>query len=329
MKRTDQGPMTPPEHTEEAAQRESLVILSDLHLGSDLLEHAPVQSRRPAEFDADFVDLLDHYRQTPPDGSRWRLVIAGDLFDFIGMSLSPERDIDTPPTEEELAHGLGNAADHAVAKMRAIARRHPDVFAALARFVSAGHALTIIHGNHDLALHWSSVRAELLSVLLEHVEQGERDRFLERIEFTEWFFYRDGLAYIEHGHQYDPFCSTHHVLAPFSPTDPKRLARGFCDVLLRYVVRQTPGLPEHGHEETGLWFYANFARQLGIGGGAGILVRYVNAIRELFRLRRDHMSEAGSRLRAGHERAMRRFLAPVAASAALRSRLRRRQCRAR
>ncbi len=308
------GPVLNPPSATPSNVSESLVVLSDLHLGSDLLEHAPeaARSRRSKDFDADFVELLDHYRREPPPGGRWRLVIAGDLFDFIGMSLRPDGELVTAPTEEELAHGLGNSADHAVAKIRAIAARHGDVFGALSRFVAAGHALTIIHGNHDLALHWAAVREELLATLLRHARSGgelDETAFLSRVEFTEWFFYRDGVAYIEHGHQYDPFCATHHVLSPLSPVDPARLARGFSDVLLRYVVRQTPGLPEHGHEDAGLWFYVSFALRLGVGGGFALVLRYIRAIRELFRLRRAHLSGATKRVRRRHERAMRRFAA--------------------
>ena len=233
--------------------------------------------------------------------------MAGDLFDFIGMTISPTSQ-DTAPNEEELRHGLGNASDHAVAKLRAVVRRHPEVFAAMSRLVADGHGLTIIHGNHDVELHWEAVQEELFSTLVALARaQGpvDAEEFLSRVELSEWFFYRDGVAYIEHGHQYDPFCASQHVLSPLSPVDPRRLARGFCDVLLRFVVRQTPGLPEHGHEDTGLWYYASFARRLGISGALALGLRYVRAIRELFRLRRAQMSDAAKRVSIGHERAMR------------------------
>ena len=40
-------------------------------------------------------------------------------------------------------------------------------------------------------------------------------------------------------------------MAPLSPMDPKRIARSFWDVLLRWVVRPTRGMPEYGHERMG------------------------------------------------------------------------------
>ncbi len=293
---------------------ESLIVLSDVHLGSDLVS---TQGRkRSREIDDDLTRLIDHYRQHPPARGRWRLVIAGDLIDFIGMTLPSERtDIETAPSEEERLHGLGNARDHTLAKMRAVAERHREVFDAFGRFVADGNAITIIHGNHDLELYWEDVREELTRTLVKGGEAHVASRgatldleaFLSRLEYSPWFFYRDGVAYIEHGHQYDEYCATEHILAPLSPMDPRRVARGFCDVLLRFVVRQTPGLSEHGHEEMGIVDYLRFGRRLGAGGKAELVVRFARAIRELFRLRRAHLAEATAAVRAQHEQAMARF----------------------
>ncbi len=297
---------------------ESLIVLSDVHLGSDLVAHGPASAlrRRSAQIDEELANLLDHYRRRPPERGRWRLVIAGDLIDFIGIVLPSESaEVETAPSEEERAHGLGNARDHALAKMRAVAERHGDVFDAMARFVADGNALTIIHGNHDLELYWDEVREELTRTLTVRARayacaQGrsfDGDRFLERLDYSPWFFYRDGVAYIEHGHQYDAYCATHHLLAPLSPIDPRRVARGFCDVLLRFVVRQTPGLTEHGHEAMGIVDYLRFGWRLGTGGMVALALRFARAVRELFKLRRAYLEGATQSLRAQHERAMARF----------------------
>jgi UDP-2,3-diacylglucosamine pyrophosphatase LpxH len=291
---------------------ESLIVLSDVHLGSDLVAHGPTSRRRSREIDEDLVRLVDHYRAEAPQRGRWRLVIAGDLIDFIGISLPADQEgLETEPSAEERKHGLGSANDHAVAKMRAVADRHREIFDAFARFVADGNALTIIHGNHDLELHWEDVRAELTRALvagaLAHDPALDEAAFLERVEFSPWFFYRDGVAYIEHGHQYDAYCATEHLLAPLSPLDPRRVARGFCDVLLRFVVRQTPGLSESGHESLGIVDYLRFGTRLGIRGMVALGVRFALAIRELFRLRREHLHEATRRLRVQHLLALRRF----------------------
>lgn len=295
---------------------ESLIVLSDVHLGSDLVAYPPDGPARSRETDVDLTRLVDHYRGKPPPRGRFRLVIAGDLIDFIGIVLPPESAVlETAPSEEERAHGLGNARDHTLAKLRAVLARHRPVFDAFARFVADGHALTIIHGNHDLELYWDEVRAELTRTLVASARsyaarEGrslDPSAFVERIEYSPWFFYRDGVAYIEHGHQYDAYCATEHVLAPLSPADPRRVARGFCEVLLRFVVRQTPGLTEHGHERMGIVDYLRFGHRLGLAGMAALALRFVRAIRELFRVRRAHLGDAARALRAQHDQALARF----------------------
>jgi UDP-2,3-diacylglucosamine pyrophosphatase LpxH len=301
---------------------ESLLILSDVHLGNDLNDLDPDGIRRSEKVDTDLASLLAHYRRTPPAGKRWRLVIAGDFIDFIGMTILPrDRALDTEPSEEEREHGLGNAADHARVKLRAVAARHRIVFDALADFVAEGHALTIVHGNHDVEFHWDGVKEEMLALLLETaVSRGVMttggvlgegpqnnngaDAYLGRIEFAPWFYYVGGVAYIEHGHQYDTLCSTENGLAPLSPLDPRRIARTFSDVFLRWVVRPTRGVPEYGHEKMGLVDYVLLGARMGFGGLLRLFVRYLSAVVELFRLRRAHLSEATRALRQEHERRM-------------------------
>jgi 3',5'-cyclic AMP phosphodiesterase CpdA len=294
-----------------SASRESLLVLSDLHLGSDVNDRAPPGGacRRSQRIDADLIALLAHYRATRPIGDRWRLVIAGDLIDFMGMAVESRGcALDTELTNEERAHGLGTAADHARVKLRRVAERHADVFAALAAFVRAGHALTVVHGNHDVEFYWEDVRSDFRALLVAHARAQDpaldADVFEARVEFTPWFFYRRGVAYIEHGHQYDPLCATEHVMAPLSPRDPRRLAPGFCEVLLRYVVRPTRGLREHGHERLGMLDYLVFAARLGLGGMVALGGRFALAIIELFRVRRAQLSQAAQALREEHERRM-------------------------
>jgi len=322
---------------------ESLVVLSDVHLGSDLGVPEALPPARSAAIDDDLCRLIDHYRTSRPSGSRWRLVIAGDFIDFVGMTLPTNAPgTETEPNEEELMHGLGNAEDHAVAKMRAVAVRHADVFAALGRFVATGHALTFIRGNHDAELHWDLVREELLATVVGHARTWSEEQALSgaalsgaqpaalsgaataalsgeapaafdaaaiaaRIEDAPWFLDVAGVAYIEHGHQYDPFCSVDHVLSPRRARDPRRTAWGFVDVLLRFVVRRTPGVPEYGHETMGVTDYLRMAAGLGPSGMWLLLVRFVRAIRELFRLRTEYATDAARGLATEHELLLTKF----------------------
>ena len=205
-----------------------------------------------------------------------------------------------------MAHGLGNAQDHARVKLQRVAVRHSEVLASIAEFVAKGHALTMVHGNHDIEFHWQAVRDEFKAILARLAIQAHPEidagELIARIEFNPWFFWSDGVAYIEHGHQYDAFCATDYVMAPLSPLDPRRIARGFTDVFLRYVVRPTKGMKEHGHESMGLLDYISFAVGLGARGLLRLGWRFASAVIELFRLRRLHFTEAGRKLREEHEK---------------------------
>jgi len=290
---------------------ESLLILSDVHLGNDLNDLTTDGVRRSERVDADLASLLAHYRRTPPCGRCWRLIIAGDFIDFIGMAILPrDGDLDTEPSAEEREHGLGNAVDHGRVKLRAVAARHRVVFQAIAEFVADGHALTIVHGNHDVEFHWDGVKQELKALLVQMALEARggdgtfASDFASRIEFAPWFYYVGGVAYVEHGHQYDTLCSTEHVMAPLSPLDPRRIARSFSDIFLRWVVRPTRGMPEYGHERMGAVDYVMLGVRLGLGGLVTLATRFVLAIRELLRLRRAYLSDAAKALREEHERRM-------------------------
>ncbi len=288
---------------------ESLLVLSDIHLGSDLNDHPqpPGFGRRSARIDADLAKMLDHYRRTPPRGSRWRIVFAGDFIDFIGIAILPSTEhLATEPNAEERAHGLGNASDHAREKFRRVGERHVDVFRALAAFVADGHAVTIVHGNHDVEFHWDAVRDDFRA-LLASARGIDPALVAEQVEFQPWFYWADGVAYIEHGHQYDAFCSQTHPMLPLSPLDPRRIARGFCEVLLRFVVRPTRGLREHGHENLGMLGYIAFGASLGARGLVGLAVAFVRAIVEMFRVRREWLGEQARALREEHERRVAAF----------------------
>jgi hypothetical protein len=209
----------------------------------------------------------------------------------------------TEPTAAERAFGLGGAEDHVRLKLARARARHPEVFAELNAFVTDGNAMTFIQGNHDMEMHWDSVRADFVELLLSSIPDGtDRDAAAARIEFEPWFFHRDGLVYIEHGHQYDPFCATPYILAPLSPCDPKRVSQSLSDTLLRYIVRRTPGMKEYGHENRGLASYISWGLMLGARGTAGLFKRFFNAVAVLRDVAKAYGSELGTIVRDEHER---------------------------
>jgi len=283
----------------------NLLALSDLHLGSDLVHHArPDAPRRSASSerrDRALVALLDWYRERPVEDQPWRLVIGGDFVDLTGMSVLPnpgERTENfTEPTGEELSHGLGGAADHALAKLRLVMAHHESVMDALARFLAAGNELVIVPGNHDVDWHWEELQVDFRQALARRANVAP-----ERIQFSPWFYYEEGLIYLEHGHQYDGYCSHDHVLYPVSPRDPRRTTQSLSDILVRYVVRPTRGMTEGGHDGMGASDYVRFALSLGVGGMAALARRFVNVAVAAVALWREHLSDAAGWVRREHER---------------------------
>jgi hypothetical protein len=118
------------------------------------------------------------------------VVLAGDIFN---LSLdAPSRD----PAES----------------VQSIVRSYPELVSAIRQHLAAGHALTLIGGNHDAGV----------------VSRGTRERLLTlcglngdaRLAIEPWFI-RRGDVHVEHGHAHDPDNAPAHPLAMWSPeTEP-------------------------------------------------------------------------------------------------------------
>jgi UDP-2,3-diacylglucosamine pyrophosphatase LpxH len=287
------------------------LLFSDVHLGADLVQHAqPWTSERLREahqVDHQLGSMLEYYRARSEPGRPWRLVIAGDFIDLVGMSISADPSLAAALSEDDREHGLGSSHEHAAIKMRAVAARHHGLFQKLARFIDAGHALVLIRGNHDVELYWEAAQTAFVEALLARSELPKDDAanralFEQRIEFRHWFYYVRGLLYVEHGHQYDPTCAYQHVLAPLSPRDPFRISYSFSDILLRYVVRPTRQLSQDGHENNSMLWYLRLAFSLGLRGCAQLGYRFFGAVRRMVTAWRDHLSEHAAKVREEHEK---------------------------
>jgi UDP-2,3-diacylglucosamine pyrophosphatase LpxH len=310
------SPSLYPTRSQPPALPPNYLLFSDVHLGADLVQHTRPWTvsrlRDVLRVDRELSAMIAHYRCNPDVDRPWKLIIAGDLIDFMGMSISPHADhvLTTPLTAEELSHGLGSAQDHVEQKMRAVAERHDLVFQELARFVADGHSLVLVRGNHDVEFYWEKARGAFVQALVERApaaavaDASARETFESRIEFRHWFYYEEGLLYVEHGHQYDETCAHHHMLLPLSPRDPRRLAYSISDILMRYVVRPTRGMSMHGHEAMGFMDYIRMAFSMGLSGALRLGYRFGAAIMAMIQVWRDHLSERAKELRAEHDRTM-------------------------
>lgn len=222
-----------------------LLIVSDLHLGRGYYEPQTCcqHGGRISDLEDFFCDnaFFDFVAYHIKPGEEWHLVLNGDVTDFLQV-------IDFPDDEETLAllrervlpesqdwaawvaqkrkFGLGTTAIETSWKLKQIAAGHRVFFLALAYALAAGSRVVIVSGNHDIEWHWPLVKSTLRNLLREAYdpEQIERlsgrpapawhDEALERLLFCPRFYYVKGLAYIEHGCQYEPSNSFSNMFDP-------------------------------------------------------------------------------------------------------------------
>lgn len=186
------------------------VVVSDVHL-CEPVDTDGVWMRwrqRPYFPSGEFVALVDCLLGAFAAGDRAELVFNGDLFDFdAGRVLHGKVMFEDLPRSEPVSVDL----------MRRMLNEHGAFVTALGRWLSSGHEITFIAGNHDPQLGFEGVQRvvrERLSLAAGH------PRFAEAIRFRSWFHHTDDGIHIEHGNQYDPYCSFRYPMRPLVP--PRR-----------------------------------------------------------------------------------------------------------
>jgi UDP-2,3-diacylglucosamine pyrophosphatase LpxH len=220
------------------------LIISDLHLRGGF--NNPTAGLY--HFDEEFADFLRHYRIHRDTGRPWRLIIGGDLIEFLFITGSPDpadRMLGgVSLTESELRYGPGTAVEKSRWKLDVILRSsHPQLLLAMARFIAEGNEILVLRGNHDIELAWPEVQEHFRRLIAEHHPADVsymrmKELVAARVQFPLWFWYVPGLLYAEHGSQYDPFCSTEHVTNPLVPAAPALLQLSIADFSIRYFANQ-------------------------------------------------------------------------------------------
>ena len=263
----------------------NILVVSDLHFGEELLPGAGPERRRAIELGlAAFREFLAYHAPRRLDGRPWRLVIAGDLFDFMSVYVpsTPER---PAKTADERRFGLGRGLKPGVVRMRMLCEAHVPLLRDLARFAGMGHSIDIIAGNHDIEL----LAPEVADELMRHLRAaGASDAAMARIRVVPWFVYVPGVAWIEHGHIYDEGCSFEFNLAPMDPKDG-HLIYNADYAAVRYLGTAVPEIDPHGIESWSFWGYLQYSFGLGLRGGR-LWVAYARFVSSLFRARRLHKS---------------------------------------
>jgi UDP-2,3-diacylglucosamine pyrophosphatase LpxH len=258
----------------------NILVISDLHLGQDLrpLAASVPLLRRLAVLARELVAFLTHYTGSRLGGRPWRLVINGDMVDFMSIRIIPDAAMDpSTATEEERLYGLGHGEPESVTKLDRVMARHPEIFSALARFIANGNELVLVVGNHDVEFHYQSVQRRLIEAMVRLGADGDR------IHFCPWFYYEPDLLYVEHGHQYDEYCSFDYQLQPVVE------ARGgvACTVShagVRYFTNVTPEMNPHDAEQWNFFDYIRWMYAQGARGTGRVLLSYANLIGKLIEI---------------------------------------------
>src|SRR5438067_1097717 len=103
----------------------NVVVVSDVHLGEDLLPGASGRAARDVALaETALADFARHLTRSRMDGRPWRLVINGDVLDLMCV---PDARGHLPTVRKP---------DIAKERIDLVVAHHRDVFEALARFVA-------------------------------------------------------------------------------------------------------------------------------------------------------------------------------------------------
>jgi UDP-2,3-diacylglucosamine pyrophosphatase LpxH len=211
----------------------NLLAISDLHLGCDLRPGNKLDRPRPT--DAPLAQFIDYHARHRDGGKPWRLILNGDIVDFVAVTLVPKEPAPFEISVEERALGLAPTGPKCVWKLRRTAERHPDVFDALARFVHRGNSVHIIRGNHDAEWRWPAVQEEFRRILAER--SGAPRRKIDRlVEFHDWFYLEPGFFYAEHGHAHDQYSVQTEFFSAHN--DDSEIELPLSSKVLRYFVNR-------------------------------------------------------------------------------------------
>lgn len=208
-------------------------IVSDLHL----CEAEPPNKRHPLWkrfkhkeffFDNEFTTFLKDI-QKRAEGKSVELILNGDIFDFDSVTSYPET-AHYNVSWLESRRGLDPEKEKSIYKIEVILRDHPEWVRELSKFIQDGNRVIFVIGNHDLELNWIEVQKRVL----DELGLNQQDR--RHVRFVDWFYISNKDTLIEHGHQYDPFCTSKDPINPVVVDYNRLLIRmPFGDLACRYL----------------------------------------------------------------------------------------------
>ena len=272
------------------------LFVSDLHLSEGVDPRTGKLDRNEDFFyDLEFAQMLVYHVQEwkkakgdDPMSRPWKLVINGDIWDFLQVVSLPPTDhplftkYGVELTNNKKEYGLGTSEPETVWKLRRIVEGHTLFFQALGWFLAhEGFELILLKGNHDTELYWPGVQAAVRHVIGEQYatwykkmyEGAQPDSPLsfntrmptklagldERIHFPPWFYYEPNLFYVEHGNQYDSANAYRDFLHPIVPDRPDLIELPSGSFFVRYFFNKVELLHPFADNLRPLTRYVNWA----------------------------------------------------------------------
>jgi UDP-2,3-diacylglucosamine pyrophosphatase LpxH len=214
----------------------TVYLISDLHLGPGRdAATGEWNVLEDFEFDEALSAFLEHISAAHHEPVE--LIIAGDFIDY--PQILPDLSLTSP------SNVLGTTEEESVERTRVVlgqrpdvANGHPAVFKALRQFMTNGHSVTIMAGNHDIDLLWPEVWRLIFDAIYPPGAAGE----LRREPFSRTYGAAErGRIYVEHGHERDiQNCFGDQMTQPFAydRQGVKRLKRCWGTLFVDKVYNQ-------------------------------------------------------------------------------------------
>ncbi|MCP4448826.1 MAG: hypothetical protein GY811_26355 [Myxococcales bacterium] len=290
------------------------LVISDLHLGEDLSPSAGEANTLHIDIvERQLISFLRYYARRREDGRPWRLIVNGDMVDFVSIAIFPDHPdfAGHNASVEEQEFGLKRSPSVAIAKMQAVTKRHLGVFRAMARFLSRGNRVEILSGNHDTEFHWKGTQDAFcagLATAWKGMPESRRpgavspEEIVVGVSFHPWFFFEPGVLWVEHGHQYDECCSLRHQLYPRRP-ESDEIVTNVDSAGVRFVTSYVAEAEAQNMDMWSFGGYLRFAFGLGLRGSMRLAFGYYSFAKTLLTVWRAESKRgpAGQKIRQAHE----------------------------
>ncbi len=243
---------------EDFKSSKNTIVVSDIHLADAEPPHPhnlnwKIFKQSKHFIDSQFESFLKYLREKISEP--FELILNGDIFDFDSVMTVP-RDGRMNLSWLERIRGLSSEETKSRFKLRMILDAHPVWIQSIRDLILSGSRVVFIIGNHDMELHWPSVRQDLLNRLnLPSENQGQ-------VRFCEWFYISNQDTLIEHGNQYDAYCLCSNPIHPLIKMGSRIMVRlPFGNLAGKYMVNGMGLMNPHATDsfiKSSIWEYLVF-----------------------------------------------------------------------